>query len=48
MIYSWAITNLEKFIWPETKTNKGLDESVSQLNTKFENLSTHQKIGRHN
>jgi len=33
-----------RFIKTQTKTNEVIDESVSQLNTKFESLSTNQKM----
>jgi len=32
---------MERFIQTQTKINEALGESVSQLNTKFESLSTH-------
>jgi len=35
---------MEWFIQTQTKTNKALSESVSQLNTNFESMSTHQKM----
>ena len=35
---------MERFIQTKTKTNEALGESVSQLNSKFEGLSTHQKM----
>jgi len=35
---------MERFIQTQTKTNEALGESVSQLNSKFESLSTHQKM----
>ena len=35
---------MERFIQTQTKTNETLGESVSQLNSKFESLSTHQKM----
>ena len=35
---------MERFIASQTKTNEALDKSVSQLNSKFEAMTTHQKI----
>jgi len=35
---------MEWFIQTETKTNGALGESMSQLNTTFESMSTHQKM----
>jgi len=35
---------MECFIATQTKTNKALGESVSQLNSKFENMTSHQKM----
>jgi len=35
---------MERFIQMQTKTNEAIDESMSQLNFKFESMSTHQKM----
>jgi len=35
---------MEHFIASHTKTNEALGESVSQLNSKFEAMTTHQKM----
>jgi len=35
---------MERFIHTQTKTNEALGESMSQLNSKFERMSTHQKM----
>jgi len=35
---------MERFIQTQAKTNEALSESVSQLNSKFESLSTHPKM----
>jgi len=35
---------MERFITTQTKTNEVLGESVSQLNSKFEATTTHQKM----
>jgi len=35
---------MECFIVTQTKTNEALSESVSQLSSKFETMTTHQKM----
>jgi len=35
---------IQRFIQTQTKTNEPLGENISQLNTKFEGLSSHQKM----